>query len=169
MTISEKIREARSKAGLTQQQLADKVGVSQQYIAHYESGKYYPKIQTLQKFADALEISMADLLGLYSAAADCEASDLERLIELLFEFVERVVKKGATPEEVKVLPEMARLLGELLPENAKLEASPLDRAKQALAEVMASYGWEDVKPIVLHLDTKELARTTARRRGADKQ
>ena len=32
------------------------------------------------------------------------------LAQLLFEFVERVVKKGATPEEVKVLPEMARLL-----------------------------------------------------------
>lgn len=36
------------------------------------------------------------------------------LAQLLFEFVERVVKKGATPEEVKVLPEMARLLAELL-------------------------------------------------------
>ncbi|MGI5855927.1 MAG: helix-turn-helix domain-containing protein [Candidatus Merdivicinus sp.] len=119
MTISEKIREARSKAGLTQQQLADKLGVSQQYIANYESGKHYPKIQTLQKIADALEVSMADLLGLYSAAADCEASDLERLIELLFEFVERVVKKGATPEEVKILPETARLLAELMEEGGR--------------------------------------------------
>lgn len=92
------------------------------------------------------------------------------LAQLLFEFVERVVKKGATPEEVKVLPEIAQLLGELLPEkNAKPEASPLDRAKQAFAEVMASYGRENVKPIVLHLDTKELARVTVRRRRADKQ
>ena len=91
------------------------------------------------------------------------------LAQLLFEFVERVVKKGATPEEVKVLPETARLLAELLPEDAEPEASPLDRAKQAFAEVMASYGREDVKPIVLHLDTKELARVTVRRRRADKQ
>lgn len=37
--------------------------------------------------------------------------DLE---QLLFEFVERVVKKGATPEEVKVLPEIARALVVLL-------------------------------------------------------
>lgn len=62
------------------------------------------------------------------------------LAQLLFEFVERVVKKGATPEEVKVLPETARLLAELLPEDAKPEDSPLDKVKQALAEVMASYG-----------------------------
>ena len=91
------------------------------------------------------------------------------LAHLLFEFVERVVKKGATPEEVKVLPETARLLAELLPEDAEPEASPLDRAKQALAEVMASYGRENVKPIVLHLDAKELVRITVRRRRADKQ
>lgn len=91
------------------------------------------------------------------------------LAQLLFEFVERVVKKGATPEEVKALPEMARLLGELLPEDAEPEASPLDKIKQALAEVMASYGREDVKPIVLHLDANELARVTVRRRRADKE
>lgn len=36
------------------------------------------------------------------------------LAQLLFEFVERVVKKGATPEEVKVLPEIARALVVLL-------------------------------------------------------
>lgn len=58
---------------------------------------------------------------------------------------------------------------EAVREFAEPEASPLDRAKQALAEVMASYGREDVKPIVLHLDTKEPARTTVRRRRADKQ
>lgn len=91
------------------------------------------------------------------------------LAQLLFEFVERVVKKGATPEEVKVLPEMARLLAELLPEDAEPEASPLDKIKQAFAEVMASYDREDVKPIVLHLDANELARVTVRRRRADKQ
>ena len=180
MTVSEKIQEARSKAGLTQQQLADKLGVSQQYIGIYESGKRQPKIQTLQKIADALGVPVtefldeeltsmttgerirkarlradmtqeqlaallgvdratiskyesgiidpptsqmnriADLLSMDSAAADCEASDRERLIGLLFEFVERVVKKGATPEEVKVLPESARLLAELMEEGWRI-------------------------------------------------
>lgn len=41
------------------------------------------------------------------------------LAQLLFEFVERVVKKGATPEEVKVLPETARLLAELMEEGER--------------------------------------------------
>ena len=34
----------------------------------------------------------------------------EKLERLLFEFVERAVKKGATPEEIAVLPEVARVL-----------------------------------------------------------
>lgn len=76
------------------------------------------------------------------------------LAQLLFEFVERVVKKGATPEEVKVLPEMARLLGELLPENAKPEFPATDRLKQLVAESIAA---------------NKLARVTVRRRRADKQ
>ena len=42
------------------------------------------------------------------------------LAQLLFEFVERVVKKGATPEEVKVLPETARLLAELMGEGWRI-------------------------------------------------
>lgn len=75
------------------------------------------------------------------------------LAQLLFEFVERVVKKGATPEEVKVLPEMARLLGELLPENAKPEFPATDRLKQLVAESIAA---------------NKLARVTVRRRRADK-
>lgn len=58
---------------------------------------------------------------------------------------------------------------EAVREFAEPESSPLDRTKQALAEVMASYDREDVKPIVLHLDANELARATVRRRRADKQ
>lgn len=76
------------------------------------------------------------------------------LAQLLFEFVERVVKKGATPEEVKVFPEMARLLGELLTENAKPEFPATDRLKQLVAESIAA---------------NKLARVTVRCRRADKQ
>ena len=76
------------------------------------------------------------------------------LAQLLFEFVERVVKKGATPEEVKVFPEMARLLAELLPEDARPEIPATDRLKQLVAESIAA---------------NELARVTVRRYRADKQ
>lgn len=91
------------------------------------------------------------------------------LAQLLFQVVKQGTQSGADPEKVRILPETARLLAELLPEDAEPEASSLDRIKQAVAEVMASYGREDVKPIVLHLDVDELARATVRRHRTDKQ
>ncbi len=62
MKTSEKIRLARKKAGLTQKQLAEKLGSTAQNLAQYENGKRNPKPETLYKIADALNVS-ADELG----------------------------------------------------------------------------------------------------------
>lgn len=54
------IKKYRVKAGLTQQELADKVGVSMNYIAKIESTKMQKgfTITTLGRIADALEIDI---------------------------------------------------------------------------------------------------------------
>mgnify|MGYP006308843649 CR=1 FL=1 len=53
---------ARSRAGLTQEQLAQRIGMKQASIARIESGKYNPSLKTLQKYAKAtdneLEVKM---------------------------------------------------------------------------------------------------------------
>ena len=46
--------EARSKAGLTQQELADKTGISQPDISKLESGNANPSLNTLRRLADAM-------------------------------------------------------------------------------------------------------------------
>jgi transcriptional regulator with XRE-family HTH domain len=45
--------EARSKAGLTQAQLASRMKTTQAAIARLESGRVLPSTRTLQKFAEA--------------------------------------------------------------------------------------------------------------------
>ena len=53
------LRELRLKRGLTQQQLADKVGMSRPRIAEYENGKYAVENMTLGnalKLCDALKV-----------------------------------------------------------------------------------------------------------------
>lgn len=45
--------EARARAGLTQQELAEKMATSQSAIARMESGRTVPSGTTLQKFAQA--------------------------------------------------------------------------------------------------------------------
>jgi len=47
MTTAEKIRTLRKSAGLTQQQLADKIGVPQPHVARWESGKVEPLYKTM--------------------------------------------------------------------------------------------------------------------------
>lgn len=59
--IGDKIRKIREEKKITQKELAERLGTSQQNLAQYENGKRNPKIKTLQKIADALEIPVSEL------------------------------------------------------------------------------------------------------------
>ncbi|MCI2170990.1 helix-turn-helix domain-containing protein [Schleiferilactobacillus perolens] len=60
MTTGEEIKYWRKKKGLTQQQLADKLGIAATGIRQYELGKRNPKLDTLEKIADALGIEVSN-------------------------------------------------------------------------------------------------------------
>lgn len=62
MTIGEKIKRARKKAGLTQKQLGEKMGVSFQSIAQWENDLRNPKLDTLIRIAKALGVPVASLI-----------------------------------------------------------------------------------------------------------
>lgn len=62
MTIGECIKEQRRNYGLTQKQLAEKMGVAEITIRQYELGKRIPSLDALQKIADAIEMSVHDLI-----------------------------------------------------------------------------------------------------------
>jgi transcriptional regulator with XRE-family HTH domain len=47
------LREARERAGLTQQQLAERSGIAQSTISAYESGKRVPGVDALTKLLDS--------------------------------------------------------------------------------------------------------------------
>ena len=63
MTIGERIKEARLNAGITQRELAEKLGVSFVNISQWENGTRKPKYETRQKIADALGVTVDYLLG----------------------------------------------------------------------------------------------------------
>ena len=58
LSVAEKIKTAREKAGLTQAQLAEKVGTTSQNISQYERGIRNPKYNTLEKIAHALGVNV---------------------------------------------------------------------------------------------------------------
>lgn len=57
------IKELREKNNVTQLQLADKLGVSDKTISKWETGKGYPDITLLEPIADALSVSVAELIS----------------------------------------------------------------------------------------------------------
>lgn len=56
------ITTARMAAGMTQAQLALAIGVKPQQIGNWERGIRNPKIDALQKMADALGCDLSDLM-----------------------------------------------------------------------------------------------------------
>lgn len=53
--LARQLIEQRVKSGLSQQELASKMGTSQSSIARMESGTALPSLRTLQRFAEATE------------------------------------------------------------------------------------------------------------------
>ena len=64
ISVNEKIRLIREIKGLTQEQVAEKLGVSPSVYGDIERGENDPKLSKLQKIAEIFEISLADLVDL---------------------------------------------------------------------------------------------------------
>lgn len=63
MKFSERLRELREQAQMTQKQLAEKSGVQSRMIQRYEAGTSHPRISAVEKLAVALETSVDNLMG----------------------------------------------------------------------------------------------------------
>jgi transcriptional regulator with XRE-family HTH domain len=60
--VGENVRRIRQKKGLTQEQLADISGFSQQYISGLERGQRNPTVVTVYELASALGANYLDLM-----------------------------------------------------------------------------------------------------------
>lgn len=73
MTLGKTISELRKRKQYRQSDLAEKLGIHQTLVARWENDKTRPRRKTLEKLAEALEVSVQSLL----------ASGFERLPEAL--------------------------------------------------------------------------------------
>jgi transcriptional regulator with XRE-family HTH domain len=60
--LGKKVREARVRAGFTQEGLAKKAGLHRTYIAGIETGRRNISVKNLEKIAKALGVKTNDLL-----------------------------------------------------------------------------------------------------------
>jgi transcriptional regulator with XRE-family HTH domain len=61
--FGKQVADARKKCGVTQQQLAETVGMSVVAIAYIETGKRWARLGTLNKIAKALNVSVQNLFN----------------------------------------------------------------------------------------------------------
>ena len=71
----------RSQRGLMQKDLAERLNVSKATISCWESGTYSPKLSALPEICEALDITLADLLGIDQATAERYTKGETTLIE----------------------------------------------------------------------------------------
>lgn len=62
MILADKIIDLRKKNGWSQEELASQLGVSRQSVSKWESGRGLPDISLLEPLAQALKVSVAELL-----------------------------------------------------------------------------------------------------------
>jgi transcriptional regulator with XRE-family HTH domain len=67
MSLGLRLRTLRKNASLTQQKLADNVGVSRIYIQALESNRRVPSVKLLYRLADALSATVNDIVDEYSS------------------------------------------------------------------------------------------------------
>ena len=65
MSFSELLKQCRKKQGVSQAELAAKLGVTQQAVGKWESGKSSPDPSTVARIAELLNTTADYLLGLY--------------------------------------------------------------------------------------------------------
>lgn len=72
--LSERIYRFRRKSGLSQEQLAEKIGVSRQAVSKWESGTSTPELEKLLALSECFQITLDELVK--EDAADRDANNV---------------------------------------------------------------------------------------------
>lgn len=62
MSFAENFKNARTAANLTQQQVADALGLERSAVAHYENGDSTPNFKNLPKICELLNVTVEELI-----------------------------------------------------------------------------------------------------------
>lgn len=101
MEFGDKLRSLRTKAGLTQLDIAEKLDVSAAVIGAWENGRAKPRPTKLGQLAELLGTSAADLMG--EDAAETAISGTSRMVPLLgFAHMGEPCDEGNLADEVEV-------------------------------------------------------------------
>ncbi len=100
--FGKRVKELRQRAGLTQQQLAERIWVSKAAISNYELYERNPSPEILIKLARVFHVSTDYLLGIEEKAQVLDVSDLtDEDIEVLENTATLLRKKNLEQKQVR--------------------------------------------------------------------
>lgn len=122
--FAERLTWHRSKAGISQRELAERSGVSLPQITRYESGKSTPRLAAVMKIAAALNLDVSDFTssrtdaGLVKVVLESPTSDRSNIsLVLPDELIERI-EKAAEDRSVSFDDMFHVFFGNLIKEEA---------------------------------------------------
>ena len=74
--IGKKISECRKQKGMTQRELAELLNITDKAVSKWERGLNFPDIALLEQLADALQISITELLGIENTPREQAVLDI---------------------------------------------------------------------------------------------
>ncbi len=118
-SLGQRLKLLRGEQGLTQQQLAQRLGLSRGIIGNYEIDAREPDYRTLALFADYFGVSLDFLLGRtqvrYSLAVQQQLEGYQRIVQLLnrqpkalLDALERLLEHGELVKRLNGLSPQSR-------------------------------------------------------------
>lgn len=124
MSFGDRLKQARKRAGYTQKQFAEKLNISPQNLAQYESGARNPSKERLQLFATALNLGYSYtktgepyFYGFVDTVPDLEYADNEMFNKSQYSDAEHANNENKQLAELELLSDAENALKILLNNN----------------------------------------------------
>ena len=139
MNLGNNLFQARKKAGLSQEEVASKLGVSRQTISKWETDETLPDIYQSKKLSKLYHLSLDDLIEF-----DIDISDIEQVIENVSEEKQKSI--NWTDVWGKKYPVLTTYQQNV---NIKKYSGKL---KELLGSLQREYGYNDVDALLVLKD-----------------
>ena len=100
--IGSRIKKFREQKGLTQERVAESVGITSVYLSKIENGKVHPTLDTLSVICDVLSCDLGALL-LYTAS-ESDQYENERVVKLF-----RACSANVKPIAIQLLDSLSKI------------------------------------------------------------
>jgi len=94
MKIGKNIAELRKNSGMTQEQLAENLGVSAQTVSKWENEVTMPDIMLLPIIAGCFDLTVDKLYGMEKPKETAEAIDYDKIPEMLYDAIIELTQRG---------------------------------------------------------------------------